>query len=105
MSVYKIEEITDIIRPIAEEYKIDRVCLFGSYARGEATENSDIDLIVGEGDLEGIKFFGLYEDLIEAFQKKVDLLTEAQISRSRADPLHQRIIEELEMDRKVIYKC
>ena len=36
MSVYKIEEITNIIRPIAEEYKIDRVGLFGSYARGES---------------------------------------------------------------------
>lgn len=38
MSVYKIEEIAEIIRPIAENYKVDRVCLFGSYARGEAAE-------------------------------------------------------------------
>ena len=71
MSVYKIEEITNIIRPIAEEYKIDRVCLFGSYARGEATDKSDIDLIVGKGNFKGFKFGGLYEDLIEAFQKKL----------------------------------
>lgn len=104
MSVYKIEEITDIIRPIAEEYKLDRVCLFGSYARGEATEKSDIDLIVGNGDIEGIKFFGLYEDLLEAFQKKVDLVTEEQINMSRSDPLYQRFIEELELDRRVIYQ-
>lgn len=105
MSVYKIEEITNIIRPIAEEYKIDRVCLFGSYARGEATEKSDIDLIVGEGNFKGFKFGGLYEDLREAFQKKIDLLTEAQINRNRSNPLYQRFIEELETDRKVIYKC
>ena len=71
----------------------------------KATEKSDIDLIVGEGNFKGFKFGGLYEDLREAFQKKIDLLTEAQINRNRSNPLYQRFIEELETDRKVIYKC
>ncbi len=46
MSVYTTNEIADKVRPIAEAYGIDKVYLFGSYARGEATENSDIDFYV-----------------------------------------------------------
>lgn len=103
MCVYRMEELTEKIRPIAESYNIDKVYLFGSYARGEAIEESDIDLIVSAEKLKGLKFFGFYEDLKETFQKKVDLITEEQINRSRNDPLYQRFIEELETDRKVIY--
>lgn len=103
MCVYKIGEIAEKIRPIAENYKIDKVCLFGSYARGEAVEESDIDLIINSDKLRGLKFFGLYEDLKEAFQKNVDLLTEDQIERNRSDPLYKKFIEEIENDRMVIY--
>ncbi|MCM1328914.1 MAG: nucleotidyltransferase domain-containing protein [Ruminococcus sp.] len=103
MRVYKMEEITEKIRPIAENYNIDKVYLFGSYARGEAAEESDIDLIVSGSRLRGLKFFGFYEDLKETFQKNVDLVTEEQIGRNRGNPLYKRFIEELENDRKVIY--
>ncbi|MDE7288975.1 MAG: nucleotidyltransferase domain-containing protein, partial [Oscillospiraceae bacterium] len=103
MGVYKQEELTEKIRPIAEKYKVDKVYLFGSYARGEAVEESDIDLVVSTENLEGLKFFGFYEDLRETFEKDVDLVTEEQINKSRNDPLHQRFIEELETDKMVIY--
>ena len=103
MCVYKFEEIVEKVRPIAEQYKINSLSLFGSYARGDATEKSDIDLIVGEDNLKGLDFFGFYEDLREVLQKKVDLITEDQINQNRTDPLHKRFIEEVELDRKVIY--
>ena len=41
--VYTIDEIKSTIRPIAESYGVERIFLFGSYARGEATPTSDID--------------------------------------------------------------
>ena len=42
--ILSIDEIRDKIRPICEKYKIEKVWLFGSYARGEAREDSDVDV-------------------------------------------------------------
>lgn len=44
--VYSIEEISRIVTPIADEMGIERIYLFGSYARGEATPESDVDVVV-----------------------------------------------------------
>ncbi len=103
MSIYNIDEIVKKIGTVAKNYDVDRIYLFGSYARGEAVEESDIDLIVNAEKLKGLNFFGFYEDLREEFQKNVDLITEAQIERNRTDPLYRKFIEEVEADRRVIY--
>ncbi len=49
MLSYSIEEIKEKATPIAERYGIDSLTLFGSYARGDADENSDLDFYVGKG--------------------------------------------------------
>ena len=74
--ILSIDEIRDKIRPICEKYKIEKVWLFGSYARGEAREDSDVDLHVKVP--KGIGLFGLggiYADLEEALGKEIDLIT------------------------------
>ena len=74
--VYTIEEIKSIVTPIAEAYGVQRVFLFGSYARGEATSASDLDFRVDKGSLRGLfALGGLYNDLEEKFGKELDLLT------------------------------
>jgi len=40
------ETINEMVRKIAERFDPERIILFGSYARGEATEDSDLDLLV-----------------------------------------------------------
>lgn len=73
---YGIEELKSAITPIAEKYGVSRVFLFGSYARGEATARSDIDLRIDKGALRG--FFalsGMHLDLEKTLKTKVDLLT------------------------------
>ena len=47
--------------------------LFGSYAKGYATETSDVDLLI-DTTITGLNFFGLIEEFREALHKKVDLL-------------------------------
>lgn len=49
----QISEIRKFVSKRAEEYGAERVYLFGSYARGEATENSDIDLHIDKGRIRG----------------------------------------------------
>lgn len=44
--VYTIDQIKAIVTPIAEKYHLPAIYLFGSYARGTATDGSDIDLLV-----------------------------------------------------------
>ena len=103
MCVYKIEEIAEKVRPIAEYYGTGRIYLFGSYARGEANEDSDVDLLVDAENVNGLKFFGLYEDLRQAFDKKIDLVTFGQIEQNRDVPFHKQFIEAVEAEKKVIY--
>lgn len=49
--VYSIEEIKRRVTPIAEKYKIPAIYLFGSYARGTVSSNSDIDLFFFDPNL------------------------------------------------------
>lgn len=77
--ILTIDEIREKIRPICEQYKVEKVWLFGSYARGEAREDSDVDLHIKVP--QGIGLFGLgglYADLEEALGKEIDLITRIQ---------------------------
>lgn len=74
--IYTNEEIRHITAPIAASYGVKSLSLFGSYARGEATEESDVDLLLDRGSaLRGWEIGGLYMDLSEALGKELDLVT------------------------------
>lgn len=82
--VYSIQEIRSIVLPILEKYRIPAMYLFGSYARGDATENSDIDFLIDTTGTELtslLRLGALYCDLEEAFQKSIDLITVKSIMK------------------------
>lgn len=71
-------EIRNLITPVLELYHVKSAYVFGSYARGEANETSDVDLFV-VFDNDEISLFevgGLLETLKEVLQMNVDLLTD-----------------------------
>ena len=76
--IYTIEEIKRRVLPVIQRYNIPAMYLFGSYARGEATEESDLDFLV---DTTGTRLTSLlslgelYCDLEEIFQREIDLVT------------------------------
>ena len=73
-SILDIEFIKDKIAPIAAKYGVERIYVFGSYARGEATAESDIDLLVfGGKDFKKTYVFALAEDVREVLGKNVDM--------------------------------
>ena len=68
------EKIIEIIKYLLVKYKASHAILFGSYARGEATEDSDIDLIVVGGDsFHPSDIFDLGEELREITGQKADV--------------------------------
>ncbi|EFF67111.1 nucleotidyltransferase domain protein [Selenomonas noxia ATCC 43541] len=74
--ILSIDEIRDKIRPICEKYKVEKVWLFGSYARGEAREDSDVDFYVKTAkEMRFLELGGLYADLEEVLGKEVDMIT------------------------------
>jgi len=99
--VYSIDEIKRIVAPIATNYDVERVYLFGSYACGEATGSSDMDFIIDKGRLKGLKFAGMLADLQEKFGKDVDLLTSSSIF---SNGKHLGFKQKIEKDMVVIYE-
>ena len=74
--IYTIEEIKRIAIPIVEEYGVVRLSIFGSYARDEANDDSDLDFLIDKGELRGlIQYCSLVQKLEDAFNCHVDLIT------------------------------
>ena len=72
--VLSLNKIKEIVKPIALKYQVKEIYLFGSYARGEATDESDLDFLVFGGEnFKLTLIFSLAEELREAFQKNVDV--------------------------------
>jgi len=81
--IYSLDEIRSIAHPIAQRYGIAGLYLFGSYARGEATPQSDIDFRVDRGNVvDLLELGGLFSDLEKSFQKPLDVLTTQMLSAS-----------------------
>ena len=86
--IYTQEQIKSILYPVFKEYGVNKAFLFGSYVKGSAKAESDVDIVVDSG-LRGLSFYGLLEDVVTSLDKKVDLLDVTQI------------IPESEIDREI----
>lgn len=75
-SVLTIKQIKERIKPVMEKHGVREVYLFGSYARGEANSNSDVDIYCDKGDVDTLyKALDFDEELEKALGKKVDVIT------------------------------
>lgn len=73
--VLTIKQIKDAIKPVLQKYGINEVYLFGSYARGEATSKSDVDIYCEDGSVRTLIQKGFLEDELEkALGKEVDVI-------------------------------
>lgn len=77
--IYTIDDIKAALHPVFNSYSIDKAVLFGSYVKGMADENSDVDLLLYSG-LKGLKFVGLIEDIRAALNKEVDVFDISHIT-------------------------
>lgn len=104
--IYSIEEIKKAVIPVAEKYGLKSVFLFGSYARNEATENSDIDLLIDTAgtNIKGLFALGaVYCDLSDALGKQIDLITISSIDQKSNIPSDELFRENVLRERVNIY--
>lgn len=81
-AVFTIETIINLVKPIAKKYHVDQIYLFGSYARGEAGVDSDLDFLVYGGDqFKLTMIFALAEELREVLDKNVDVFEIHEINQ------------------------
>jgi len=87
----EIERIKEKVIPILMPYGIKRLGLFGSFVRGEATHESDIDILIEiEKDISLLRFVGLKLEIESVLGKKIDLVEYAMIKPL----LRERIMRE-----------
>lgn len=94
-----VNEIKDVVVPLARKYGVRKIYLFGSYARGEASPDSDVDLKVDNGD-HPIGLFalsGLRMEIKENLGRPVDLVTEGG--------LYEDVKSEIEKEEILLYEC
>ena len=74
-NVYTLKQLKDLMKPVFRKYEINEIYLFGSYARGEATKDSDVDIYCSKGKVRSLIDQGrLIDELEEVLKKKVDIV-------------------------------
>ncbi len=96
-TIYTIDDIKNTLQPVFARHNVKKAILFGSYVKGLATQQSDVDLLLDSG-LRGLKFVGLMEDVRLALDKDVDIFDTSHILPN------SRISSEISKDGVVIYE-
>lgn len=75
-SKYTIKELQEVVGPLAEQYGVESVSLFGSYSKGTSKPDSDVDFLIEKGSLKGLFALSSFRLALEdALQTPVDLVS------------------------------
>ena len=94
------EEIFQTLRKelpyLREKYGVERMAIFGSFAKGNQTKKSDIDILVQLVKPLGLEFIELAYHLEEVLGRKVDLTTFDTLHRSMENPRYKHIASDIQ---------
>lgn len=103
--VYTIDEVKRLIIPILIKYGVDKAYIFGSYARDEATPESDVDILIKSESIRSLfKLGGLYYELEKILNKSIDIITEETFTNQPIDELGEEFYAEILKERKLVYE-
>lgn len=88
------EDMLNQIEKILKERNVSKASIFGSYARGDADDSSDIDLLVEPAKKSLFELAGIKMDLENALNKKFDVLTYNGLNYSRDTGFKERVLKE-----------
>ena len=90
---YSISEIKEKIASPARQYGIQKAYLFGSYARGEANTESDIDICIEKGKIRTLlDLSGFRQDIEEALGYTVDIITTSSLTDNFKNQIEKDMI-------------
>jgi predicted nucleotidyltransferase len=96
-----LRRLHEIMPDLRERYGVERMALYGSFARDIASSSSDVDLLVEFGRPPGLEFVRLADLLENKLGRPVDLATFDSLHRSAQNPRKARVAEEIE--RSLVY--
>ena len=98
--IITLDEIKKLVIPVMEQFPVRTLIIYGSYARNEATEDSDIDFIVdSDGKLLGWGLCSLLGELAEVLPKSFHCYEKSMIINSG------ELYENIERDGLVLYEA
>jgi len=91
---YTVTEIKTKIAGTAQQYGINKAYLFGSFARGDAGQDSDIDICIEKGKIRTLfELSGFCQELEEIFENKVDVITTVGLSENFRQQIEKDMIQ------------
>lgn len=102
--VYTLDEIAERIAPVAKKYNIPKVYIFGSYARGEANPDSDVDLMIEGGDYSALDIAGIMEDFKVSLNKSIDLINYETLLQKSTIERSRLFIKNVNKEKVILYE-
>ena len=91
-SIYNVNRLGEMLHPIFDANPVYSATLFGSYAKGNATEQSDVDIVIdSRGQLLNMTFYGVLDEITERLGKQVDLFELSEIRKP--SPMYTEIMQ------------
>jgi uncharacterized protein len=90
-----LQLLRQLLPQLQEKYGVRQLALYGSFAKGEARVQSDVDILVHLSRPLGLNFVALALDLEEVLGLKVDLTTFETLTRNESSPRHRHIVRDI----------
>jgi predicted nucleotidyltransferase len=105
--IYSVDQLKKLVEPIAEKYKLNALWVFGSYARGEATDDSDVDFLIDDPDFNLPSLYDLgdlFEELQVKLNKEIDLISTNALFSQRMKEFDPEFIDFVINERVILYE-
>jgi len=97
--IYTINDIKNLLYDILKESDVEKAILFGSYAKKNPTETSDVDILIdSNGKIKGLKFYAIIDMIKEKLNKEVDIIEKSEVDEG------SKIDKEIQNTGVVIYE-
>ena len=88
------QKINQTVKSTLGKYNLKSAAIFGSYARGEENENSDLDILISlKRDMNLLDIIGIEQELEDILGKKVQIITERSIKPRLREYIYRDLIQ------------